>query len=158
MKNKSTYSLEILRKTVCQNEDEIVAVEYALNTVLELNQWAYQNTDDHQQYRDAKNAAIKARDKVVKLLRLKGDNTLANQVADALAEYPKDSTITRGKVLSNAKKVMKEECLIRSEITIGRYNKDFSEYMELAFIELCQEYPLENAPDYFDSGFDPYSY
>lgn len=158
MKNKSTYSLDQLRNTVCKSPKDVEAVESALQGALELFQWAYQNTNNHQQYRNASSGASKAIKKVVALLRVTGDDTLADSVEYKLSEYAEDSILIRSKVLSSAKNWMIEEFIKISQKSKSTYKNRYSTLMEEAFKELCDTYPLESAPDHFDSDFDPYSY
>ena len=49
---------------------------------------------------------------------------------------------------------MKSRLLLRG-MPEWKYNKDYGKNMGEAFIELCEKYPLTEAPAHFDSDFEP---
>lgn len=149
---KSTYSLDIITNTLCKDNGQVDIIRSVLKDTLAVYQWHYQTATDHQQHRDAKNGADLAVTKVIALLRSKGQDTLADEVAEALQNDDVASTLTKGKVLSQAKEHMKQK-LLSSGMKPWKYSKEFTKYMEHAFIEWCEKYPLDEAPAHFDNDF-----
>ena len=151
---RSTYSLDIVTKTLCNNDNQVDIIRDALKSALTHYQWHYQSSNDHQEYKNAKNGATLAKSKVVALLRAKGQDTLADEVIEALYNDATTSTLTTNKVLSQAKEHMKKY-LFGCGMTPSIHKNKFAKYMEYAFIEWCETYPLNEAPASFDSDFEP---
>lgn len=151
---KSTYSLDIMTSTLCTKAKQVDIIRVVLENTLAIYQWHYQVTNNNQQNRDANSGAHLAVVKVTKLLRAKGENTLANDVEDTLEEDTDTAIFTRRQVLFKAKAHMKERLLDRG-MPIDTYTNEFAVLIEEAFIEWCEQYPLAEAPAHFDSDFEP---
>ena len=149
---RSTYSLDIIINTLCNNDKQSDIIRQVLSDTLALYQWHYQVTDDHQSNRDATSGADKATAKVLELLKAAGEDTLADEVEVALYRDASADTLTRRQVILLAKKYIKEQ-LFEVGMSYDIYKDKFSKKMERAFIEWCEEYPLEEAPASFDSDF-----
>ena len=89
----------------------------------------------------------------------KTKETFSDDTIENLFDDPKTSVFTKDKVLSQAKKYMKE-AFGREGISESKYyHHDLHYTMETLFINWCKEHPLTQAPDHFDQNFDPpYSY
>ncbi len=151
---RSTYSLDLVTNTLCKNDKQVDIIRDALKSALAAYQWHYQITTDHQQYRNAESGATLATNKVVALLKAKGQDTLANEVEEALYNDRDTSTLVRSKVLSQAKKHMKEY-LFDCGMEEDEHNNKYAKHMERIFMEWCEAYPLAEAPASFDSDFEP---
>lgn len=154
MSLQSTDTLEHILENICLNDTCADAIREVLNHTLAVFQWHYQTATDTQTYDNAINGANLAVTKTVELLRNKGENSLADEIKEALFEYIGSSILTKSKVLSQAKAYMKEALLTRGMST-SKYNKNYAKYMEITFIELCNKYPLTEAPSHYDSNFEP---
>ena len=164
MKVKTTYSLDIITDTICKNDIQIDMIRNILKNTLECYQWYYQTATDHQEYVNAANNSKIAVPKTTKLLRDSGQYTLADEVEEVLYNDPSTSILTKSKVLSQAKKFMKEAILGEKSMEkeykrrLGKYNKKYSKLLGLAFKEWCEAYPLDSAPEHFDSNWEPPMY
>ena len=149
----TTKKLEMINKDICRNDEERAIVNDSLKSALDTYQWYYQNASI-KQYRDVENTTNKAIDTVVDLLKKRGDNSLAKNVKDALHNDRKSSLLTKSKILTLAKKHIRQELLIKG-ISISRFKDKFSKNMGDAFLEWCDIYSLTEAPDHFDSDWEP---
>ncbi len=152
--NRSTDTLAHVTTNICKNDKQVDIVRTVLEKTLSLYQWHYQTATDNQQYRNAKSGASKSVAETIELLRNSGQDALADEVEVALHNNDATSTLTRKKVLSQAKKHMKE-LLLDSGLPVGEYNKYYAKHLEKAFIEWCEIYPLDEAPEHFDNSFEP---
>jgi len=153
---KSTYSLDIIIDTICKGDEvKINLVRGSLYAALQLFQWQYQNTSNDDSQRKFEKDSEDAINRVIHLLEQKGDNTGAELVHDSLLEDYKIQT--QSLTLSEAKRFMKEQC-VGDNITLSAYTKQYALLMGCAFKEWCEEYKIDEAPAYLDSGFDPYDY
>lgn len=148
---KSTYSLKIITETICKDDAQIDIVIKTLEDALAVHQWYYQNASKYQQQKNAKNGAKLAVAKTIELLKAIGQNSLAEEVERVL---PDDRMLTKIRVISNAKKAMKE-IMLNKGISESTYNNKFAVLMEEAFKEQCSQYPLKEPPTWFDNNFEP---
>lgn len=156
---KTTYSIDILFKTICKNPQEKNKIYNSLMNALYLYQWQWQNASTYQK-KDLENGAKLAIDKVISLLKAKGDFSVAESVKYSLLDNELDDNdsykLNKKNIESIVKKFLKKECTTGNEcIKESRYNKDFAKYMITSFNELCNEYPTTEAPSHLDSSFDP---
>lgn len=154
---KSTYSLDIITDTLCKDDEQVNIIREILKDTLAIYQWHYQAATDHQEYKNARNGADLAVKKVIALLKAKGQDTLAGEVAEALQNDDTASTLTKSKVLSQAKEHMKQK-LFDHGMKQDKYSKKYAKYMEYSFTEWCEKYPLDEAPAHFDDSFEPTLY
>ncbi len=151
---RSTYSLDLVTNALCEKDVQVDCVRAALKSALAVYQWHYQINNDHQEYVNAESGATLATNKVVALLKAKGQDTLADEVAEALYNDAKTSTLTRSRVLSQANRHMKEY-LFSCGMTPSIHKNKYAKHMKRIFIEWCELYPLDEAPASFDSDFEP---
>jgi len=154
MQGKTTDTLEYITTNICKDDSCANAIREILNHTLDTFQWHYQTATDHQSYENASNGVNLAVLYTVQLLRNIGENSLADDVKAVLSENKKYSILTKDKVLSQAKRHMKSELFSRG-MEEWRYNKNYGKDMGIAFIELCEKYPLLEVPAHFDSDFEP---
>jgi len=148
---KSEY-LDRLKEDSCNNEKEkILVVERALEWVLIEYQWDYQNGVDDQQQRDYLNGNVKSIEKVCELLIRKGDKSLADTVKESL--YENFTIQIKSKILSDARKSLKSNCVCEL-ISDSTYSNDYAKLMIEAFIDICTNSPIKEAPEYLNFDFD----
>ncbi len=148
LENKSTPTLDLYSKA-----DKLDIIKEALEDALSFYQWHYQIASD-KAYRDVESSSAKAIDKVIKLLKNAGQNSLADDVVDALYNDRDTSTLTKDKVLSQAKKDMKI-MMAKKGISKNDYSDLYNEITEKSFLEWCELYPLDEAPAHFDYNWEP---
>ena len=155
MNNKTTDALENIITNICRDDRCIDAIREILKQTLDLYQWSYQTATDHQTYENASNGANLAVSHTIQLLRNIGENSLADDVEEVLSENNEDSFLTKDKVFKQAKDHMKSELLSR-RMKEWIYKRDYGKNMGEAFIELCDKYPLTEAPVHLGRDFEPY--
>lgn len=154
--DRTTDELEYLTETLCDADHRVDIVRSVLESALSIYQWHYQ-TASGKVYRDVKDASAKAIDKVIILLKNAGQNSLADDVADALYNDSDTSVLTKSKVISQVKVHMKI-LLLERKMSLSNYENNFAEQMKKTFIEWCDTYPLDEAPAHFDQDFEPPNY
>ncbi len=152
----TTKILEKINKDICWSDKERAIVNDTLKNTLDIYQWYYQNASN-KQYRDVEYATKRAIATVVNLLEKRGDNSLAKTIKDTLYNDRKNSLLTKSKILTLAKNNIKQE-LSSKGISLSRFKNKFSKNMGDAFLEWCEVYPLTEAPDHFDSDWEPPTY
>ena len=156
IQGKTTDTLENTIRLFCKNDkdhrkDIIINI---LDETLQRYQWHYQDAIDGKQYRDVRDSNQLHIDATIQLLKNGGQYTLADDIKEALFNDDKTSTFTKDKVLSQAKKHMKEQ-FVTAGIVASTYNKDLAYPMEFIFKEWCEKFPLDEAPAHYDKDFDP---
>ena len=146
---KSTYALDELVNTVCKDDVEVDAVHKALELALYNYQWQYQKASERA-FRDIKKSTSHAVKITVEQLNASGYYQLAEDVLEALAEG--ENILTKNKYITQAKELMKDS-MIKS-IDAKRYTRDFAKFMEYAFAEHCEKYPLQEVPDHIQEELD----
>jgi hypothetical protein len=145
---RSTDTLDLYR-----HAEKIDIVKEILQETLSLYQWHYQEASG-KQYRNVSKSSKRVIKKVVSLLRGEGQNSLAKEVEDALVDMPEYSTLTKNKVMSQVKKYMKAKMIVH-KISKQDYYDLYREIAEKSFVEWCEKYPLEKAPEYYDNDWEP---
>jgi hypothetical protein len=135
------------------NDEEKKAMYKALETALAKYQWYYQNASE-KKFVTVDNQTRKAIDTVLKLLHDQGHYSLIGEVEYAL-DIDK-STLTKSKVLTKVKRILKAEMLKCESIKLSRYKDDLAELMCESFIEHCEVFPLDKAPETMDMHFTPW--
>ncbi len=153
LEDKSTDELEYLTTVFCSSDESVDAVRCVLEGTLDRYQWHYQIASERD-YRNIDKSSTAAIGIVVELLQNAGQNSLADDVADALYNDRDTSTLTKDKVLFQVKNHMKKLLLERG-MTFSVYKNNFAKQMEKTFIEWCDTYPLDEAPAHFDNEFEP---
>ncbi len=153
MNQRDTDTLVNIVKEYCRDDKEVDLVRRVLKETLCVYQWHYQ-TAKNKVYRDVENPSAKAIQRVLELLRDKGQNTLAEEMEDALYNDANSSVLVKSKVISQVTKYMKT-LLLYNGMSTSRYKNDFARLMARAFIDHCKQYPLDKAPEHFDSNFEP---
>ncbi len=153
LEDKSTDELEYLTTVFCSSDESVDAVRNVLESVFERYQWYYQSASERD-YKNIDKSSTSAINTVVELLKAAGQNSLADNVADALYNDRDTSTLTKDKVLFQVKNHMKKLLLERG-MTFSVYKNNFAKQMEKTFIEWCETYPLDEAPVHFDNEFEP---
>ena len=148
---KSTYSLGIITDTLCRDDAEVQVVHLAFKHVLHY-QWAYQSASSRQ-FRDVKESNKRCVEQVLEMLNDQGQGSVSEQLEHVFYHSMDESTLTKSKVLTKVKQIMKVEVLKCSSITESRYNNDFAQLMKEAFLEYCNEFPLTEAPFEYDTIF-----
>lgn len=148
LKNRSTPTLDLY-----SNDDKIDIIKEVLNHALSSYQWNYQIASD-KPYRDVESSSSKAVEKVIELLKNVGQNSLADDVEDALYNASDTSILTKKKVLSQVKKYMKVEMEIKG-ISKHDYSNFYNEITEKVFLEWCEFYQLDKVPEHFDYNWEP---
>ena len=147
---KSTDTFEHLTVNICKDDREVDIITKALKSTLAMHQWNYQNASTATK-RNARTSADRAVIKTIALLKSIGQNTMADEVEYVLLHHTLTSKVA---ILSAAKEVLKEECLNHG-ITESKYKNQFAVLLEKAFVEQCDLHPLKEAPEWFDSSFEP---
>ena len=146
---KTTYSLEILEETICRDDVETRAVHNALELALHRYQWQYQKASS-KQFRDVNKSISNAIKITVEQLVSSGYDQLAEDVCEALEDDV--HTLTKNKFITEAKNLIKSS--LTKTIDKNRYSRDFAEPMKKAFIEQCEEYPLQESPGHVEAELE----
>ncbi len=149
---KHTWFIEHMATTHCNNDEEVKAMYKALETALRQYQWYYQNASD-KKFVTVDNQTRKAIETTLNLLRSQGHDSLIGEIEYALQDSLDDSTLTKSKVLTQAKRTMKSVMI--ETVKQERYDNVFGKLMGEAFIEHCNTFQLDEAPEHFDLHFNP---
>lgn len=169
---KTTDEFDHVRTNLCEDDTEVKVITNALNEALALYQWEYQNAC-YRAKRDITNQLNKALIVVKEHLNFLGQYTLIQDLEEAFEGS--DAGLRISNILTLVGKYMKNCCLNATEpvkvqdekgksckwtyrsvsIDKKRYENVFAKAMEKAFIEWCEVYPLDKAPDHFDNNFEP---
>lgn len=145
---KSTYTLDIIIKTICRDDKEVDAVHSALKLALHEYQWQYQNASS-KQFRDVSKSTSNAINITIKHLTDCGFDQLAEDIVTALEDD--GSTLIKSKFITSAKQIMRRHLL--PHIGKSRYSRDFATLMISTFTEYCEEHPLPYAPGHIEGDF-----
>ena len=148
---KHTWFIEHMATTHCNNDEEVKAMYNALETALMNYQWYYQNASD-KKFVTVNNQTRKAVETTLELLRSQGHDSLISEIEYALQDSLDDSTLTKSKVITQAKRTMKS--VMTEIVKQERYDNVFGKLMGEAFIEHCNTFQLDEAPEHFDLHFE----
>ena len=134
IRGKTTDTLENTIRLFCKNgkdhrKDTIINI---LDEALQRYQWHYQDAIGGKQYRDVRDSNQLHINATIQLLKNDGQYTLAKEVKKALCNEDKTSIFTKEKVLSQAKKYMKEQ-FVAAGVKESTYNKSLTYPMEFIF-------------------------
>ncbi len=150
-KEQTTDELEHITSNLCRGDAEIEAVTNALKEALAIYQWEYQKVTDRAKVNIEKqlNDALEV---VKEHLEFLGQYTLIGDLEEVF-DQP-DVGLAKTNILTLIKRHMKAYC-VNNGIPSKRYNNEFAKNMTTAFIEWCEVYPLDEAPEHLDLGFEP---
>ncbi len=151
--DRSTDELAYLTNAFCSSDESVDAIRSVLESALGVYQWHYQVASD-KQYDSTQKSSARVIAATIELLKNAGQDSLADEVADALYNDIDTSTLTKAKVLSQVKKHMKK-LLLKRGMPEYIYNNNFARQMESTFIEWCDTYPLDEAPAHYNKDFEP---
>ncbi len=158
-------------REICRNDQEYKILRAALMEALVLYQWKYQEATDRDK-RNIGNELNSALDIVTTHLQALGQYTICEDLISVFEDT--ESIYNKKNIMMAVGKHMKQcsidkmksikittmfygEVSLRVPIGIkeNRYNNIFSVSMKDAFVEWCEEYPLDEAPSHFDNDFEP---
>jgi len=168
---KMTDELQHIVINICRNEIEVKIVMNALKEVLASYQWFYQKATNRQK-RDISKQVDNALAIVQEKLMMLGQISLIEKLNDVF--YEPEVGLNKDNIVTKATKGMREKCIkytrkiqiktpskkkINLSLPIGisssRYKNEFARSMKIAFIEWCEEYPLDKPPKHYDNDFEP---
>ena len=153
IRGKTTDTLKNTIETYCKDDDHAEFLCNVLDETLQLYQWYYQ-TAQSKAYRDVDNHYTSHIKTTIQLLRDIGQITLADEVKNALFNDSATSIYTKNKILSQAKKHMKNKFL-SVNMPSSTYEKGLAYSMGYLFEEWCEIFPLEESPAHFNDDFYP---
>ena len=146
---KHTYFIDAMATSHCDNNTEVQAMYSALETALSQYQWYYQQASETK-FVTVDVQTTKAIQTTLNFLYAQGQDSVADRLEEVVYDLDK-STLTKSKVLTKAK------VLIRKEMTkvfkVKRYEDKFAKLMGEAFIEHCEEFQLDKAPEDLDNQY-----
>ena len=147
-----TDNIEHIASAYCNSKEEVKVMYEAFETALRHYQWYYQNASE-KKFVTVSNQTRKAVEITLNLLRYQGHDSLIGEIEYALQDSLDDSTLTKSKILTQAKQIMKS--IMTKVIKPKLYDEDFGKRMGKAFVEYCETFPLDESPAHFDLKFDP---
>ena len=163
-----TDELEHITANICRDDTEVKIVTSALKETLSIYQWEYQQSSDRAK-RDITNELNRCLCVVKKQLKFLGQEKLIDDL-EYVFEHS-DAGSRKSNILTEAKRHMKDYCLNAAQSTkdpdtgnlifkkvgipSGRYKNEFAKSMETAFIEWCEQFPLNEPPAHLDIDFEP---
>jgi len=148
---RSTYSLDIVTKTICNDDNQVDIIRGALENALALYQWEYQKSTNRAK-RDMTKELTDALKVVKSNLEFLGQRTLIEELEEVFTES--DAGLRDSNILTLVNRHMKQY-LFNCGMTPSIHKNKFAKYMERIFMEWCEAYPLDEAPASFDSDFEP---
>lgn len=168
---KMTDELQHIVINICKDGIEVKIVTDALQEALASYQWFYQEATKRQK-RDISKQVTNALTIVQEQLRMLGQVSLIEKLNDVF--YEPEVGLNKDNIVTMATKGMREKCIkytrsiqikipskkkINLSLPIGisssRYKNEFARRMKIAFIEWCEEYPLDEPPKHYDNDFEP---
>lgn len=150
---KHTKYFKYILEVYAEDDTESRALLGAMERALSHHQWQYQEAPN-KDFRNVDNTTRRCGKHIMAILRANGQDILADQLEEAL-ESALVSKLVKTKMLTQAKRTMKEYVLEYSDTTSKRYTEVFAKFMEESFLEHCKEFPLEHAPVGLDYFFEP---
>ena len=146
-------SLEYITSVLCKTAKHVDIINQVFKAALFEYQWKYQNAEDRD-IRDIKNGADIHIREAAKVMRAIGNDYVADEMESSYKHYV---LATKKGVSTEAAQYMKEE-LLSVGMTERKHKDEYSKFLKLAFIEWCEQNPLEENPINHNSDYDPEPY
>ena len=151
---KHTEEFILFVEGTAKDDVESKAMYKALETALLHYQWHYQNASETK-FVTVDAQTTKAIQATLDFLYAQGQDSVASEVEAVVSDLDK-STLTKTKVLTQAKRTMKATMLKHCNMKQGTYENKLATLMKDYFIYHCEELPLDEATEGMDIHFEPW--